>query len=89
MPRARVPAIGASAMTAAAHEQPRAANLPRHPVFYMQEGMVVLKVCAFEHRGMSCLSHCLMKGPGVAVQDPPIPARAPLRLLSEGRGGGQ
>ncbi|OJT15055.1 hypothetical protein TRAPUB_8386 [Trametes pubescens] len=44
MPRARVPAIGASAMTAAAHEQPRAPDYPRHPVFYMQEGMVVLKV---------------------------------------------
>lgn len=72
MPRARVPAIGASAMASAALEQPRAPDCPRHPVFYMQEGMVVLKVSAFEHRGMSRLSHGLIKGPGVAVQDPQV-----------------
>ncbi|KAI0634584.1 hypothetical protein C8Q77DRAFT_767164 [Trametes polyzona] len=41
MPRARVPAMGTPPAVA---QQPREANLPKHPVFYMQEGMVVLKV---------------------------------------------
>ncbi|KAL7284769.1 hypothetical protein ACG7TL_002076 [Trametes sanguinea] len=74
MPRPRLPALQASNTS-----NPSAANMAggessvgckKHPVFYMQEGMVVLKVGTIQIHSVGDDLNRLMEGPGFAVQDP-------------------